>query len=697
MARVSNEDSFTSSEISTDDSTATETDLKMDDTNNSFDDVEPVDELQDEIDDSVAEPNQSFGGNNRFTESLHSSNEQSGSRSPRRSNYLTDRKIKERAESDPNFDAEKAVKERDKQSTAQALDKLEEVGKEAPNPVVSGVAQGLSAVNKATGGKSNEVIADKTSKALKKTPDGRDIQEKINAASAAASGDFGAAAEILAENAKRNIFRRLLKYVPLIAGILLIVAVVVVALIILLMLVKNALHSFLNFPYLPNNFANFITVKEGDSSQNIDIDTYVASVLYAEVGEFSSSKETLKAQAVAARTYALYKMQTQGYIGNGTGDQVSKMVPAAIGDGTVYMKAAQETSGVVLGRNSSLIMSQYDAFAANSKCGGGEDDENYILCQQGLKIPKEWARSNGLSDSTAAYYNRHFHGQGMSQWGAYYLAKGEGRDWEYILNYFYPDAELMSIYEYSFDPIEAKNTESNSELQEPLGEFLKKHGSSLTALNDEIFTAVLTHGPGTGDGVAAAAVTLVGIMDQEFNVKIPYYWAGGQSGPGVNSSGQYHNVNLNSYYGANKYWGELQYVGGSKCYHANSKDYCWLGLDCAGFVTWAIHTGGVKTQEGSTQSFYLKGKEVSVYNGEKASPGDILKHTGHIMLVLSYDKSNSSYKVAEAAGQGKGVRIVDKSVSYLAGADYSLYLMGDAYARNAIDNYEEAFESGRMD
>ena len=66
------------------------------------------------------------------------------------------------------------------------------------------------------------------------------------------------------------------------------------------------------------------------------------------------------------------------------------------------------------------------------------------------------------------------------------------------------------------------------------------------------------------------------------------------------------------------------------------------------------------------------------------------------MLVLSYNSSNQTYKVAQAAGQGKGVKINDVGLDYLNSANYSLYLMGDTYRKNAVSDYEEKFEAGRM-
>lgn len=70
---------------------------------------------------------------------------------------------------------------------------------------------------------------------------------------------------------------------------------------------------------------------------------YVPNVVKCENG--LASLEALKAQAVAARTFAYYKMDMQGFINDGTSDQVYSCAGSA---GTIHQQAAEATEGEIL-------------------------------------------------------------------------------------------------------------------------------------------------------------------------------------------------------------------------------------------------------------------------------------------------------------------------------------------------------------
>ncbi|MEM8946584.1 MAG: SpoIID/LytB domain-containing protein [Planctomycetota bacterium] len=79
-------------------------------------------------------------------------------------------------------------------------------------------------------------------------------------------------------------------------------------------------------------------------SGNVATETdYVPNVVKCENG--LASFEALKAQAVAARTFAYYKMDLQGFINDGTSDQVFSCAGSA---GTIHQQAAQATEGEIL-------------------------------------------------------------------------------------------------------------------------------------------------------------------------------------------------------------------------------------------------------------------------------------------------------------------------------------------------------------
>lgn len=92
---------------------------------------------------------------------------------------------------------------------------------------------------------------------------------------------------------------------------------------------------------------------------------YVPNVVKCENG--LASFEALKAQAVAARTFAYYKMDLQGFINDGTSDQVYSCTGGAT---SIHQRAAQATEGEILwvrdnigSQNDVLIASFYVAAA----------------------------------------------------------------------------------------------------------------------------------------------------------------------------------------------------------------------------------------------------------------------------------------------------------------------------------------------
>ncbi len=79
-------------------------------------------------------------------------------------------------------------------------------------------------------------------------------------------------------------------------------------------------------------------------SGNVATETdYVPNVVKCENG--LASFEALKAQAVAARTFAYYKMDLQDFINDGTGDQVYSCAGSA---GSIHEQATQATEGEIL-------------------------------------------------------------------------------------------------------------------------------------------------------------------------------------------------------------------------------------------------------------------------------------------------------------------------------------------------------------
>ena len=181
------------------------------------------------------------------------------------------------------------------------------------------------------------------------------------------------------------------------------------------------------------------------------------------------------------------------------------------------------------------------------------------------------------------------------------------------------------------------NTDNAGIIHEPLSSFLQSKGSSLDSYNQLIASNVQKAGFGTRAGVVAAAVTLIAELANKYNAKIPYYWGGGHS----------HTDNL-----ANGNWGS------SSCrttHGGNVYDHC--GLDCSGFVGWAIYNGGFgKATTSSDRYVNLPGTQsVDLNSSPVLQPGDLLYSSSHVILIVGVDNAKGEYKCAEAAGKNAGV------------------------------------------
>ena len=141
----------------------------------------------------------------------------------------------------------------------------------------------------------------------------------------------------------------------------------------------------------------------------IDIEEYLRGVVPYEIGKLDESKfEALKAQAVAARTYA-YKhfgsRKTQGFdVYADTRDQVYKGLHSAT---EITDKAVRETEGVVMTYNGEFITAYY-----HSTCGGetegvatwGRPDHPYLQSKPDLRPDgTPWCRESNYTEWTREF------------------------------------------------------------------------------------------------------------------------------------------------------------------------------------------------------------------------------------------------------------------------------------------------------
>lgn len=460
------------------------------------------------------------------------------------------------------------------------------------------------------------------------------------------------------------------------------------------------------FPYVEMKYYQTIKVKDNGSYTYVDMDDYVAGVLAHEVACFSSSMDLLKAQAIVARTYAQYKMSIQGYILNSSNEQTYYSDSKYLESTSKFYQAAQATAGVVIVSGSEgnykFRHTEYDALAVGDRCGGKIDTANnkYILCQKGVEVPIDWTKKHGLTGSWLDTVIKYYHGRGMSQWGAYYLAKEQGYDFKKILNLFYDNPQIVSLYPPAPAEGEGKMTlkpkvtpsDATQLVHKSVKSFLSEKGTSIKAVNDGLRDAVIAAGPGTREGVATAAIYLINTF-ASYNRRIPYQYGGGWSGSCS------FDCRTNKYYGINPHWGSAV--------DSRSAKYNSLGMDCASFVTWAYHTGGLTYPSGSIKQFgYLSDEHVK-YHGIKdtkeyvGQPGDFIHHPGHVMLIVGTYKSGGEvgYYIAEASGYEADVRIKKRTVSELYSSD-SKNKVGEMtyhFEHNKVKNYKEAFDKGRLD
>ena len=184
------------------------------------------------------------------------------------------------------------------------------------------------------------------------------------------------------------------------------------------------------------------------SGQCYDLETYVAGVVAGESGWFSGTyytpnyKEQWKAQAVAARTYALARSD---WCKNPIGTTDSTQVLDANSPQLEEIKEAiSETQGQVITYEGEIFWTEFDSFymSNNFHCDSEECYATYIK-----KGPTDALSTEAHEIASYAKWRSGFgggHGRGMSQFGAAYLAD-KGWKYEDILKHYYVDNIELSF------------------------------------------------------------------------------------------------------------------------------------------------------------------------------------------------------------------------------------------------------------
>lgn len=443
------------------------------------------------------------------------------------------------------------------------------------------------------------------------------------------------------------------------------------------------------FPYVKLEFSETINVKHNGEIKTMSLDEAAAGIVYAEVGSFADSEATLRAFAIIARTDLLSYMASSEYKNNGYFKSGNLIAYKPAGQNSKYLKAATDTHGVAIlsGKIETRTKFKFwddwlmfDAIAFKSKCGGSETDTSVTLCQKKVEVPISFLQERANMNHLRHLSDYQSHGEGASQWGAYYLAEEKGYNEVQIINLFYDKYTIISLYpptttseitdENCKVNLKYKSTPDYNRIETKLKTFLDRKGTSIKSVNDEFLNEIKNAGPGTRCAVVTAGMYPI-LKLASYDAKLPYYWGGSDSG----------------IYGLSPDWGT--YMGNTK--------YDRSGLDCGTFIKWAYKNGGISGVSSQVKSNeHSKRKSLSSYDGQ---PGDILYQEGsHVMLVIKRVKSGGKdgYYVAQAAGKSYGnIKMNYVSMSYLKSSDYEIVDMSWYFENSKTKNFESAYQSKR--
>lgn len=196
--------------------------------------------------------------------------------------------------------------------------------------------------------------------------------------------------------------------------------------------------------------------EEGDNG-TYPLEEYVAGVVLAEnpynAYGADGNIESMKAQAIAARTYAVVITNfCTGSIQDGTSHQAFKKISSTGYDKATEQikKAVEETKGMVLTKDGKIFLSEYDSFncVKSDKTCDGTDASGNCSCTY-TKPPGSETHTLSMPKAEVTEWLGG-HGRGMSQVYANYLQR-QGYKYDAILKYFYSPG--IQIVQYSSNSV----------------------------------------------------------------------------------------------------------------------------------------------------------------------------------------------------------------------------------------------------
>ena len=510
--------------------------------------------------------------------------------------------------------------------------------------------------------------------------------------------------------------KKLLAFLLANPWVLLILGIVIVVLLIILIIAgdssggENEHIGLYGYDYFQvENICDTVKVYNPDTNtytSELDFETeYIPGVVYAEVGLFSDAPEVLKLFAVAARSYALTVLDDACTIEGSARVQAftydEDTLATITADDHPIMQAVMDTYGLVAVKNDQLMKTYYDA-----ACYRGEDDNNYFIGYGSLtlgeekqqSIPKSWAEGKGImtyingSKNNGTYCWRN-HGFGISQYGSYYLATEQDYMMEELLEFYNGDVALYSIYKgVSNNYTLVTSGGTNDILTTSLRNFFESQGTSAEAFNEYILSNILSAGVGTRDAAVVTAVSLVGGLYQYYGVRLPYTLCGQHYCADMMSGGINVNRPGTSFYGVDPNWGSSisNNSNGTYTYYYNGSTatYTRYGPDCSGFISWVLHNAGFNATVLGADDQGNLGTKYALNGTQVGEPGDLLWHSGHIMMIVGVDTDAQIYYIAHASGGSQGVKI--NTVSFYSSEDYVVD-MTEWYDNNRLEVSEDEF------
>ena len=388
------------------------------------------------------------------------------------------------------------------------------------------------------------------------------------------------------------------------------------------------------------------------NGETMTVDDYVAHVITNEFG--GAPEETLKAQAIAARSYGVAgaKKDNQGNCVISDTSEGFQTYAATASERSI--QASKDTSGMVLlNKDGNVARAEY---SSNSLTKAYSSFGNTItMSERDLEIPRDWYSKNktcsdedlNKANSNKDAYGRTVygcgHGRGMGQIAAKYLAEEKNYTYSQILEYFYGQD---SPYQWTLGSSNSSSSNcigGNGSFQPlstytMLGAGLTKLNRALSeternSINNYINSEVDKAGYGTGAAVAAAGQALVHGLEQiSPGYFLGYYWAGGHSDTAI---------------GFKPTWGTNQ---GIVYTYGGNPTGPEEGMDCSGFVSWAIRNACDSSYtDDASGTFEGFGSSVALSN---AKSGDVITNAGHIILILKNNGDGSVTTAEESYSYG---------------------------------------------